>query len=220
MARMRVRIALVLAFLATAIGLVIDMSGSAPRLAGSDHIHWPPVSIVGTLQSPGSLCLTNTALPSDAARMVITIGSFGRPLPKLGLTFRSPTGRLLATGGLPYGAHEGEAVSIPFRYPHGASAVGTLCLRSFGRHPLVFYGWLGQGAPVTINGATVTNDGTVSILYYRPGSESWWDLLGALDLRFGLGKSPFFGRWTLPVLALVVLALWVGVARVLIRELR
>jgi hypothetical protein len=217
---MRVRIALVLAFLATAIGLVIDMSGSAPRLAGSDHIHWPPVSIVGTLHSPGAICLANTVLPSDAARMVITIGSNGRPLPKLGLSFRSPTGRLLARGGLPRGGHEGEAVSIPFRFPHGASALGTLCLRSFGRHPLVFYGWLGQGAPVTINGATVTNDATVSILYYRPGSESWWDLLGALDVRIGLGKSPIFGNWTLPVIVLAFLLMTLGVIRVLIRELR
>jgi hypothetical protein len=73
---------------------------------------------------------------------------------------------------------------------------------------------------VTINGATVTNDATVSILYYRPGSESWWDLLGALDLRIGLGKSPIFGNWTLPVLVLAFLLMTVGVIRVLIRELR
>ncbi|MGH2884716.1 MAG: hypothetical protein ACRDPA_18775, partial [Solirubrobacteraceae bacterium] len=98
---MRVRIALGLAFLATAIGLAVDMSGSAPRLAGSDHIHWPPASIVGTLQSPGAICLAGTVLPADAASMVITIGSNGRPLPKLGLTFRSTGGRLLAAGGLP-----------------------------------------------------------------------------------------------------------------------
>jgi hypothetical protein len=217
---MRVRIALVLAFLATAIGLVIDMSASAPRLAGSDHIHWPPAAIVGTLHSPGALCLPGTVLPADAARMVTTIGSFGRPLPRLRLTFTSPQGRLVASGGLPRGGKEGEEVSIPFRYPHGASALGTLCIHSAGRHPLVFYGWLGQGTPVTIDGATVTNDATISILYYRPGSESWWQLLGALDQRFGLGKSPIFGTWTLPVIALAMIALWVGLARVLFRELR
>ena len=44
MGAMRVRIALGLAVLATAIGLVIDMSASAPRLAGNDHVSWPALS--------------------------------------------------------------------------------------------------------------------------------------------------------------------------------
>jgi len=43
MGAMRARIALGLAVLATAIGLVIDMSASAPRLAGDDHVSWAPV---------------------------------------------------------------------------------------------------------------------------------------------------------------------------------
>ena len=39
-------------------------------------------------------------------------------------------------------------------------------------------------------------------------------------LPIGLGKSTVFGDWTFPVLVLIGLALWVGVARVLLRELR
>jgi len=34
------------------------------------------------------------------------------------------------------------------------------------------------------------------------------------------GKAPVFGSWTLPVLAVLMLAIWVGAARLLVRELR
>ena len=56
-------------------------------------------------------------------------------------------------------------------------------------------------------------------MYLRPGSESWWQLLGVLDERFGFGKATFFGDWTLPVAALLLLGVWVATVRLLIREL-
>ena len=214
---MRVRIALALALVAIATGLVIDMSGAAPRLAGGNDTHWPAPDFSDVVPGGGSVCDAGTTLPADAARMVMTIGSNGRPLPRISVTF-APTGstRTLGLGGLAAGGVQGAEVSVPLRHPHGPSAAGTLCLRVGGQHPLVF----GDEAPVsgsTIDGKPVP--GTVVILYYRAGSESWWSLLGALDTRFGLGKWGFFGDWTLPVMALAMLALFAGVIRLLIREL-
>ena len=214
---MRVRIALALALVAIATGLVIDMSGAAPRLAGGNDTHWPAPDFSDTVPGGGSVCDAGTTLPADAARMVMTIGSNGRPLPRISVTF-APTGstRTLRLGGLAAGGVQGAEVSVPLRHPHGPSAAGTLCLRVGGHHPLVF----GDEAPVsgtTIDGKPVA--GTVVILYYRAGSESWWSLLGALDTRFGLGKWSIFGDWTLPVMALAMLALFAGVVRLLLREL-
>jgi hypothetical protein len=40
-----------------------------------------------------------------------------------------------------------------------------------------------------------------------------------LTRRFGLGKASFFGDWTLPVAALLLLGVWVATVRLLAREL-
>ena len=59
----------------------------------------------------------------------------------------------------------------------------------------------------------------VSIYYLRPGSASWWQFLPVLDLRFALGKSSFFGSWTLPFVAVLVLLVWIAAIALIWREL-
>jgi hypothetical protein len=61
--------------------------------------------------------------------------------------------------------------------------------------------------------------GRISLLYLRAGSETWWQLLPTLARRFGLGKASFFGAWTLPLAALLLLGVWVSAVRLLLREL-
>lgn len=221
--RYRVAIAVGLAFLATAIGLVIDMSASAPRLAGDDHGVWPPPALVVTVAGGQTLCTRDLVLPGDAARMVMTIGSTttgGRsiPLPRIGIDYTS-AGRPTLTSALRAGAKPGELVSLPLRYPHGPDSYGTLCLHAGGPHSQ----HLEFGGNAPLSGTTLDGRSLpvrLSILFYRPGRESWWSLLGVLDLRIGLGKSPMFGDWLLPAIVLVALALAFGVARLLLRELK
>jgi hypothetical protein len=220
MGRVRARIALGLAFLATAIGLLIDMSGSAPRLAGDDHVRWPPPALVATVPGGGALCTSALVLPADAARMVMTIGKaphVGGVLPRVGIQYTTAAGVRTVNTALRAGATAGETVSLPLGYPHGPDADGTLCLHVGGHQELEFGGDAPLGG-TTIDGAAVPV--RVSILFYRPGRESWWSLLGTLDLRLGLGKSPIFGDWTLPVIFIAFLAMWFGAARLLWRELR
>jgi hypothetical protein len=218
---MRVRIALGLAVLATAIGLLIDMSASAPRLAGDDHVSWPARDPGVAVASGGDvLCMHSTVLPDDAARIVMPIHDSldqTKRLPRIAVDFIDSAGTQVATGVLARGAVEGPAVSLPLRHPHGPSALGSLCLHIGGHRTLVFDGENGAGV-TTVNG--IAQPGSPAILYYRRGRESWWQLLATLDFRFGLGKSAIFGDWTLPVMALVALALWFGVLRFLVRELR
>ena len=155
-------------------------------------------------------------MPSDAARMELTIGAYGHPMPRIGIDFLTYGGRTVAKSTVPAGRPGGQVVSLRLGYPHGPSVPGgsvctsaaIACSRSV-------------GSPVRSAAPRSTDRGqAVAILFYRPGRESWWQLLGALDLRFGLGKSPIFGDWTLPVIAVAAFALWFGVARVLIRELK
>jgi hypothetical protein len=213
---MRVRIALGLALLATLIGFLIDMSGSAPRLAGSDHIDWPAPNPAVAVAPPGSPMCVTTVLPSDTGSLLIAIHGAPR-LPRIAATFTALGGRRLAAGVLRAGVPESAAVSIPLHHGPIPSVAGRLCLRGAGRATLVYDGLAGTGV-ATVGGAPAS--GAPAILFYRPGSESWWSLLGALDLRFGLGKWSIFGDWTLPVLALVALSLFGAVARLLARELR
>lgn len=213
---MRVRIAVGLALLATLTGFLIDMSGSAPRLAGSDHVHWPALDPAVAVAPPHKAMCVVTVLPSDTASILIAIHGAAH-LPRIAASFVDLTGRRLATGVLPAGAPESGGVLITLHHPHAPGVAGNLCLRAGGRATLLYDGLVGTGV-TTVGG--VAASGTPAILFYRHGSESWWSLLGALDLRFGLGKSSIFGDWTLPVVALAALALFGAVARLLVRELR
>ncbi|HEY1775093.1 MAG TPA: hypothetical protein VGG41_02935 [Solirubrobacteraceae bacterium] len=216
---MRVRIALGLAFLATAIGFAIDMSGSAQRVAGDDKVAWPAPAFTDIVPGRGRICVGDTVLPNDAASFVMTIGSYRYKMPRIAVAFHNGAGRVVSTGLLKAGAPQG-VVSLPLSHPHGGSIVGTLCLHVEGPHQVAV-----GGADFAVAAAFTKIDGQPqfgrpSVIFYRPGRDSWWSLLGTLDLRFGLGKSPIFGDWTLPLIALVALALWFAVARLLWRELR
>jgi hypothetical protein len=82
---------------------------------------------------------------------------------------------------------------------------------------VVLGGENGPGGTEVVNGQRQPGD--ISLLYTRQGSESWWQLLPTLVTRFGVGKASFFGDWTLPVIAFLLLAVWAAVVRLLLREL-
>jgi hypothetical protein len=211
---------------------ILEMSGSAPRGAGSDHIS--PAVFAATVPGGGTVCQPIAPLPRDAAAAQLLIGTYGRPVPALRLRFTGTGGVTVAQGALAAGAHEGT-VTIPIhRVPAGAGSsaraggaagagareAGSFCL-SLGGHGSFVLGGEGGGigaSSETVNG--VQQPGRVSLLYARAGSESWWQLLPTLDERFGLGKAGFFGDWTLPFAALLLLGVWVLVIRLLLVELR
>ncbi len=199
-----------------------------------------PVSFAATVPGGGTVCQPIAPPPVDLARAQLLIGTYGRPVPNLTLSFNGPAGTVI-TGTLPGGGHEGTVVIPVHRVapaagagagstgagPAGAAAAGSgaetassFCLHA-GGHATVVFG--GEGSPIgadteLVNGAQ--RGGRVSLLYLRNGSESWWQLLPSLDRRFGLGKAYVFGDWTLPVLALILLGVWFAAIRLLLRELR
>jgi hypothetical protein len=197
--------------------LALDMSGSAPRTAGSDH--YAPLIFAASLPGAGSVCQPVVSLPRDAARVQLTIGTYGKPVPALTLRFLDPAGRASAEGYLAAGAHEG-LVSIPVHDISNPEAATDACVeveRSSG--PIVLGG---EGVPVTSFSERVDGkpeSGRLSLEYFRAGSESWWQLLPTLDERFGFGKAPFFGAWLLPFAALALLGVWIATIRLLVQQL-
>lgn len=213
---MPVRLALGVALLLVAGALALDMSGRAPRLAGTDHVN--AQHFVAELPHGGTLCQPGLILPGDAERVTLLVGTYGRPVPAVAATFTRPDGAPVTAGGIAASTHEGS-VTIPLRYPHGADAAGTLCLRFAGNYKLVLGGeaFTPGAASEHVNGGA--QPGRIELVYLRPGRESWWQLLGTLDQRFGLGKAPLFGDRTLPAMALLLLGVWVAAVRLLVREL-
>jgi hypothetical protein len=212
----RVRVVLCVALLAVAGAVVLDMSGRAPRTAGSDHIS--PAVFSATVTGRGVLCQPNVSLPGDAARVQLLVGTYGRPVPDLRIAFLGAAGAEVATGRLPAGAQQGY-VTIPLVRTRGAVPASSMCLRVGDSAKIVLGGEAGAfGAnSEVVDGAA--QSGRITLLYLRQGSESWWQLLPELARRFGLGKASFFGAWTLPVVALLLLGVWAGAVRLLLREL-
>ncbi len=213
---MPVRLALGIALALVAGALALDMSGRAPRLAGTDHVN--PQAFSAGLAHGGVLCQPGMTLPGDAQRVTLLIGTYGRAVPALAATFARADGAAVTAGGLAAGAREGY-VTIPLRYPHGATATGTLCLRVAGREKVVLGGEPFTAGPLSERVDGTPQAGRIDLVYLRPGRESWWQLLGALDRRFGLGKASLFGDWTLPAMALALLGVWIATVRLLAREL-
>jgi len=212
--RMR-RLVLGVAFLLAVGALALDMSGRAPRIAGTDHVS--PAAFSAVLPHGGTLCQPAMVLPSDAQRIEMLVGTYGTPVPAIAADFVSVGGATVAAGRLARGAHEGY-VQIPLVYPHGPTAEGSLCLHIRGASKVVLGGEPSAGAVAErVDGKP--QPGRIDVVYLRPGRESWWQLLGALDRRFGLGKASLFGDWTLPAMALALLGVWIAAARLLAREL-
>lgn len=207
---------LCVALLAVVGAFVLDMSGRAPRTAGSDHVS--PAVFSATVAGRGVLCQPGVSLPDDAARVQLLVGTYGRPVPDLRIAFLGATGTEVATGHLPMGAQEGY-VTIPLVRTRGAVGASSMCLR-VGDSARIVLG--GEGGAFGANSEMVdghAQSGRITLLYLRQGSESWWELLPELTRRFGLGKASFFGGWTLPVVALLLAGVWADAMRLLLREL-
>jgi hypothetical protein len=214
-ARARVRVALFLALVLAAAALVFELSGSAPRLSGTDH-----VSLHGFLAPvPGGreLCQSQMLLPQHTRKLRLLLSTRGRHVPELVARFLSAQGSELAGGRL-RGAHKGW-VFIPLSPELSSAAAGTLCIRNAGQRRVLLAGepFTPASGSARVAGAPVA--ARIDVAYFRPGSESWWQLLPTLSERFGYGKAPLFGDWALAVLALALIGLWVATARLLMREL-
>src|SRR5262249_10568913 len=91
----RVRVVLAVALLLVVGVLALDASGRAPRTAGSDHTS--PAVFSAAVPGGGVLCQPASYLPADAARVQMLIGTYGRPVPDLRLSFIDAKGLGVAT---------------------------------------------------------------------------------------------------------------------------
>lgn len=182
-------------------GLVLVLAESKPRQAGTNYV--PEVEPVATIRGSGSRCLENQVVPADAAAVRVLVGTYGDPRPGLRLSARSG-GEQLTSGQLPPGGPEGH-VDVPIERVSELRDRATVCLDVRGE----------RGTRTVLYGAA----GTVSLEWLRPGSESWFDLLGTVAHRFGLGRALPEGPLVLPLAIVLLLAAWAAALRLALREL-
>jgi len=210
----RLRVVLSIALLLAGGAFVLDMSGSAPRTAGSDHI--APVAFVARIPGGQELCQPAMVLPGDAATMRVLLGSYGHGAPAMTARFISATGQVVAAGQVAAGKLEG-LITVPLGHPRPAAVGGTLCLRTVGKTLVVLAGEAASGpGSELIDGHP--QPGRIDVVYTRAGRENWWQLLPTLSERFGVGKTPLFGDWTLAFMAALLAGVWAATVRLLLRE--
>jgi hypothetical protein len=211
-----VRVIVAVGLLAVVAGFVLDMSGRAPRTAGSDHTAIPVFA--AKVPAGGVVCQPYAYLPADAARVQLLIGTYGHPVPALQLAFLNGAGTQVASAGVAAGAQEGP-LTIPVHVARRLEGETSLCLHvGHGTKVAV----AGEVDPVRATREQVNGKGRpgrIGLVYLRRGEETWWQLLPTIASRFGLGKASFFGDWTLAAVALLLLAVFGASVRLILREL-
>ena len=213
---MRVRVVLGVALALVAIAVVVALSQRGDRRAGTNLV--PVMGVPVELPGGGRACQV-TRLVDDAQRVELFVDAGGRRAPALAVTFAGPDGATVARGHRPAGAAQGAVVVPLDRRVNGNQLSATFCVRNEGGRRIAL-----GGAPTAPDAAATVGGrpagGVVAIAYLRPGRESWWDLLPTIASRFGVGKAPWFGAWTLPFATLLLLGAWGGAIRLLLRGSR
>jgi len=198
---------------ALVIGIAIDASGRAQRMAGSNLVNLQPLQ-VATLPPGGRLCQPWT-VPADTAALRYRVYTSEPTLPALTAEIVSG-GRVVSSGTLAAGPRRDE-VNVPLARISRTLPVAQVCVTNRGPGTVSFGGAPTPGyQAATVGGKP--QKGLVRIEFVRPGEESWWALLPTLTHRFGLGKSHWLGGWTLPFAALLVVAAAALAVRTLLRE--
>jgi hypothetical protein len=217
-------IAIAVGLAALLVGIAIDASGRAERMAGSNLVNQTvgvrdgglvrDVVPVATLPPGGRLCEPWT-VPADTAALRYRVFTSSPTLPALTAEVVAG-GRTVSSGTLAAGPRR-DTVNVPLARIPRTLPLAQACVTNRGPGTVSLGGDTAPGyqAP-TVGGKP--QKGLVRIEFMRPGEESWWALLPTLTHRFGLGKSHWLGGWTLPFAALLVVAAAALAVRTLLRE--
>jgi hypothetical protein len=213
---MRVRLAIGLGLLLVLGALVIVLSKSEQRLAGTNAL----VRVSGNdMPIPGrkSVCQPES-VPADTTSMRVFVGTRGKRAGPLDVSIKQG-GRVVSLGsfgrvrdGLPATAKLSPVISeehVPAR----------VCFHNRGRAAVHL---AGDRTPVPGSGANpykVTFADEARIDYVRPGRESGWALAGTVADRFGRAKTSFFGSWTMWAVFALLGVTWAAATLLLLRRL-
>ncbi len=170
-----------------------------PRLAGSNNVS--ESQFVADIPGGGTLCQKGELVPHDAAKLQLAVGTYDLPRPQLSVNVESPEG-LVSRGTLSGGSRQGS-IRIPITGPRTELTGARVCVRNDGKRRVSLAGE--PVRPVSV-AAGKPQRGRIRLAWYRSGEESWLELAPVVVRRFGLGKAPWLGSWTLWLAAGAALA--------------
>jgi hypothetical protein len=196
---MAVRVVLAAGLVLLLAAIVFTLTQSVPRAAGSNHI--PEIEEAAKFgKTGGRHCQTGETIPGDAVALRLLVGTYGRPAPEMRVTARRRGGETFMTGERPAGGREGRLEISVVPVPQTVTGV-RICIQV-------------RGGRTVLYGAA----GRVRLEWMRASSESWFALVPTVAHRFGLGRASLAGSAMLPLVALLVLAAWAAVIRLVLRE--
>jgi hypothetical protein len=213
------------ALLGIVVALVVVGSESHPQIASTDRV--PNNTFVSDLASGQKICQANEIVPGGTAALRMTIGTYGKPGPRLAIAITAPGSgqdgakpRLISSARIAEGWKQG-VVSLAVSRVARTHADATVCITDAGRWPVAIAGVTPPanfGLNDYIDGSYVGSE--VRIDYLLPGHPSWFAMLATLAHRMTLGKGTYVGwmGWMAPLV--LMLALVGLLVRVLLREER
>jgi hypothetical protein len=188
-----VRVALTLTLVAVLAGAAAVLSAERPRLAGTNNVF----DLFGNVAlAPGQeACAMAELVPGRTAAVRV----HAQPSEPTGgrLAVRLvQDGRELASGSRPGGWSDGQ-IDVPVR-PEIAQTRDDVddCFTNDGSASITLWGYgavAGRPQRAVVEGEPLTERPRLS--YLRPGSESGWDLLGAVMNRMGIGRGAWMEGW-------------------------
>jgi hypothetical protein len=197
----RIGAVVAVALVVVAAGVLLALSDSKPRQAGSNYV--PEVGPVVTVRGSDTRCQQGQVVPADTGALRLLVGTYGREVPGLRVTVRAG-GRTITSGGLA-GGPEGH-VTVPLERVDRRVDGATVCVKvSAGRTArTVLYG----------------SGELLRFEWLRSGSETWLGLFGTVAHRFGFGRGSLVGAWLLALAALVLAGAWALALRLTLGQLR
>jgi hypothetical protein len=212
---MRVRLAIGLGLLLVLGSLVLVLSKSEQRLAGTNA----QVKVSGNdvpIRRGERRCQPES-VPAPAAYLRVFVGVPAGSTGPLEVTIRQRH-RTVSRGsfGRVYDALPATAELSP---PISNEIVpAEVCFRNTGRRTVRLAGDRTALKFSSANPYGLTFNDEPRIDYVRPGKESGWALAGTVADRFGRSKTSFFGSWTMWVVFALVGGTWVAATVLLSRR--
>ena len=193
--------------LVLAAALVVLLSQSAPRLAGTNDVfaRFANVALEG-----GQVACQPGTVPGGTAAVRVAVAPGVADGPALGVWVQDGAGRTVARGerGAGWG---GDAVDVPVGAVPRTLARGQVCIAPAA--PLTLRGYAAGSPPTAILVDGTRTRESVRLWFFRAGSESWWSVAPVVGKRMGQARGAVLdGGWVGWAWAGLVLALLAAVA--------
>ena len=214
MMRRSVVIALAVGLTLMGVAVIVVPMRAPLAVAGSNSIHGENYI---ELEEPGALsnCQPAGTLPQGTSAIRIGIeGLYFSPATTIKVLSGS---RVLREAHHQAGGPSAPTVTVPVeRFGHRVDGARICTTVGPAVGPIRYYGTPKHSStPVT----NPLEQATLRVEYLRPGAKSWWSSASSIAHHLGLGRAPG-GTWIAFLVALLMLAVIVGAARLTLEELR